>query len=84
MVYCSGIHSVYNLDGELLPSTGKILGPWKGILQGSLQFPKHSVQQTESYGPEVGLLITWAEVAAAVEQLCGCSVSGLHKIHPTT
>ncbi|KAI3365242.1 hypothetical protein L3Q82_010334 [Scortum barcoo] len=77
-------HTVYSGSGELLTSTGQIVGRWKEYFKDLLNpTDTHSPEETEPGGSEVGALISGAEVAEALKQLqCSSSAPGVDEICP--
>ncbi|KAK3550852.1 hypothetical protein QTP70_006160 [Hemibagrus guttatus] len=73
-------NTVYGGDGELLVSTGDIVGRWKEYFEDLLNpTDTPSVEEPEAGDSEVDSFITQAEV---VQQLLGGKASGVDEIRP--
>ncbi|KAK3571094.1 hypothetical protein QTP86_001788 [Hemibagrus guttatus] len=73
-------NTVYGGDGELLVSTGDIVGQWKEYFEDLLNpTDTPSVEEPEAGDSEVDSFITQAEV---VQQLLGGKASGVDEIRP--
>ncbi|KAK3558133.1 hypothetical protein QTP86_009867 [Hemibagrus guttatus] len=77
----SGGH--WNGDGELLASTGDIVGQWKEYFEDLLNpTGTPSVEEPEAEDSEVDSFITQAEVIEVVQQLLGGKAPGVDEIRP--
>ncbi|KAK3560466.1 hypothetical protein QTP86_009626 [Hemibagrus guttatus] len=76
-------NTVYGGGGELLVSTGDIVGRWKEYF-GDLLNPTDtpSVEEPETEDSEVDSIITQAEVTEVVQQLLGGKAPGVDEICP--
>ncbi|KAK3508064.1 hypothetical protein QTP70_012241 [Hemibagrus guttatus] len=76
-------NTVYSGDGELLASTGDIVGRWKKYFKDLLNpTDTPSVEEPEAKDSEVDSFITQAEVTEVVQQLLGGKAPGVDKIRP--
>ncbi|KAK3544079.1 hypothetical protein QTP86_001145, partial [Hemibagrus guttatus] len=76
-------NTVYGGDGELLVSTGDIVGWWKEYLEDLLNpTDTPSVEEPEAGDSEVDSFITQAEVTEVVQQLLGGKAPGVDEIRP--
>ncbi|KAK3545682.1 hypothetical protein QTP70_010761 [Hemibagrus guttatus] len=76
-------NTVYGGGGELLVSTGDIVGRWKEYLEDLLNpTDTPSVEEPEAEASEVDSFITQAEVTEVVQQLLGGKAPGVDEIHP--
>ncbi|KAK3557981.1 hypothetical protein QTP86_005631 [Hemibagrus guttatus] len=76
-------NTVYGGDGELLVSTGDIVGRWKEYFEDLLNpTDTPSVEEPEARDSEVDSFITQAEVTEVVQQLLGGKAPGVDEIHP--
>ncbi|KAK3566558.1 hypothetical protein QTP86_000624 [Hemibagrus guttatus] len=76
-------NTVYGGGGELLVSTGDIVGRWKEYFEDLLNpTDKPSVEEPEAEDSEVDSFITQAEVTEVVQQLLGDKAPGVDEIHP--
>ncbi|KAK3536886.1 hypothetical protein QTP86_027004 [Hemibagrus guttatus] len=76
-------NTVYGGDGELLVSTGDIVGWWKEYFEDLLNpTDTPSVEEPEARDSEVDSFITQAEVTEVVQQLLGGKASGVDEIRP--
>ncbi|KAK3544065.1 hypothetical protein QTP86_000871 [Hemibagrus guttatus] len=76
-------NTVYGGDGELLVSTGDIVGRWKEYFEDLLNpTDTHSVEEPEAGDSEVDSFITQAEVTEVVQQLLGGKAPGVDEIRP--
>ncbi|KAK3510916.1 hypothetical protein QTP70_025542 [Hemibagrus guttatus] len=72
-----------NGGGELLASTGDIVGRWKEYFEGLLNpTDTPSVEEPEAEDSEVDSFITQAEVTEVVQQLLGGKAPGVDEIRP--
>ncbi|KAK3506058.1 hypothetical protein QTP70_002984 [Hemibagrus guttatus] len=75
--------TVYGGDGELLVSTGDIVGRWKEYFEDLLNpTDTPSVEEPEAGDSEVDSFITQAEVTEVVQQLLGGKAPGVDEIRP--
>ncbi|KAK3564675.1 hypothetical protein QTP86_024820 [Hemibagrus guttatus] len=76
-------NTVYSGGGELLASTGDIVGRWKEYFEDLLNpTDMPSVEETEAEDSEVDSFITQAEVTEVVQQLLGGKAPGVDEIRP--
>ncbi|KAK3516473.1 hypothetical protein QTP70_016707, partial [Hemibagrus guttatus] len=76
-------NTVYGGGGELLVSTGDIVGRWKEYFEDLLNpTDMLSVEEPEAEDSEVDSFITQAEVTEVVQQLLGGKAPGLDEIRP--
>ncbi|KAK3538840.1 hypothetical protein QTP86_015967 [Hemibagrus guttatus] len=76
-------NTVYGGDGELLVSTGDIVGRWKEYFEDLLNpTDMPSVEEPEAGDSEVDSFITQAEVTEVVQQLLGGKAPGVDEICP--
>ncbi|KAK3513103.1 hypothetical protein QTP70_001397 [Hemibagrus guttatus] len=76
-------NTAYGGDGELLVSTGDIVGRWKEYFEDLLNpTDTPSVEEPEAGDSEVDSFITQAEVTEVVQQLLGGKAPGVDEIHP--
>ncbi|KAK3544084.1 hypothetical protein QTP86_001213 [Hemibagrus guttatus] len=76
-------NTVYGGGGELLVSTGDIVGRWKEYFKDLLNLTDTpSVEEPEAEDSEVDSFITQAEVTEVVQQLLGGKAPGVDDIHP--
>ncbi|KAK3534690.1 hypothetical protein QTP86_020345 [Hemibagrus guttatus] len=76
-------NTVYSGGGELLASTGDIVGWWKEYFKDLLNpTDMPSVEESEAEDSEVESFITEAEVTEIVQQLLGGKAPGVDEIHP--
>ncbi|KAK3529838.1 hypothetical protein QTP86_007201 [Hemibagrus guttatus] len=76
-------NTVYSGGGELLASTGDIVGRWKEYFEDLLNpTDTPSVEEPEAEDSEVDSFITQAEVTEVVQQLLGGKAPGVDEIHP--
>ncbi|KAK3572192.1 hypothetical protein QTP86_025596, partial [Hemibagrus guttatus] len=76
-------NTVYGGDGELLVSTGDIVGRWKEYFEDLLNpTDTPSVEEPEAGDSEVDSFITQAEVTEVVQQLFGGKAPGVDEISP--
>ncbi|KAK3556749.1 hypothetical protein QTP70_016703 [Hemibagrus guttatus] len=76
-------NTVYGGDGELLVSTGDIVGRWKEYFEDLLNpTDTSSVEEPEAGDSEVDSFITQAEVTEVVQQLLGGKAPGVDEIRP--
>ncbi|KAK3555566.1 hypothetical protein QTP86_022023 [Hemibagrus guttatus] len=76
-------NTVYSGGGELLASTGEIVGRWKGYFEDLLNpTDTPSVEEPEAEDSEVDSFITQAEVTEVVQQLLGGKAQGVDEIRP--
>ncbi|KAK3507428.1 hypothetical protein QTP70_020629 [Hemibagrus guttatus] len=76
-------NTVYSGGGELLASTGDIVGRWKEYFEDLLNpTDTSSVEEPEAEDSEVDSFITKAEVNEVVQQLLGGKVPGVDEIRP--
>ncbi|KAK3539185.1 hypothetical protein QTP86_028803 [Hemibagrus guttatus] len=76
-------NTVYGGDGELLVSTGDIVGRWKEYFEDLLNpTDTPSVEEPEAGDSEVDSFITQAEVTEVVQQLLGGKAPGVDEIRP--
>ncbi|KAK3507789.1 hypothetical protein QTP70_000372 [Hemibagrus guttatus] len=76
-------NTVYGGDGELLVSTGDIVGRWKEYFEDLLNpTDTPSVEELEAEDSEVDSFITQAEVTKVVQQLLGGKAPGVDEIRP--
>uniref|UniRef100_A0A8C6NUK4 Reverse transcriptase domain-containing protein n=1 Tax=Nothobranchius furzeri TaxID=105023 RepID=A0A8C6NUK4_NOTFU len=76
-------HTVYSGDGELLTSTGAIVGRWKEYFEELLN-PNYAHSEEEPEQGDLGMdcPISGAEVAEVVKQLHSGRAPGVDEIHP--
>ncbi|KAK3515413.1 hypothetical protein QTP70_018873 [Hemibagrus guttatus] len=76
-------NTVYGGGGELLVSTGDIVGRWKEYFEDLLNpTDTPSVEKPEAEDSEVDSFITQAEVTEVVQQLLGGKAPGVDEIRP--
>ncbi|KAK3535249.1 hypothetical protein QTP70_005957 [Hemibagrus guttatus] len=76
-------NTVYSGGGELLASTGDIVGRWKEYFEDLLNpTDTPSVEKPEAEDSEVDSFITQAEVTEVVQQLLGGKAQGVDEICP--
>ncbi|KAK3550660.1 hypothetical protein QTP70_002363 [Hemibagrus guttatus] len=76
-------NTVYSGGGELLASTGDIVGRWKEYFEDLLNpTDTPSVEEPEVEDSEVDSFITQAEVTEVVQQLLGGKAPGVDEIRP--
>ncbi|KAK3506344.1 hypothetical protein QTP70_005033 [Hemibagrus guttatus] len=76
-------NTVYGGGGELLVSTGDIVGRWKEYFEDLLNpTDTPSVEEPEAEDSEVDSFITQAEVTEVVQQLLGGKALGVDEIRP--
>ncbi|KAK3572306.1 hypothetical protein QTP86_030244 [Hemibagrus guttatus] len=76
-------NTVYGGGGELLVSTGDIVGQWKEYFEDLLNpTDTPSVEEPEAEDSEVDSFITQAEVTEVVQQLLGGKAPGVDEIRP--
>ncbi|KAK3543175.1 hypothetical protein QTP70_012283 [Hemibagrus guttatus] len=76
-------NTVYGGSGELLASTGDIVGWWKEYFEDLLNLTDMpSVEEPEAEDTEVDSFITQAEVTEVVQQLLGFKAPGVDEICP--
>ncbi|KAK3505987.1 hypothetical protein QTP70_003199 [Hemibagrus guttatus] len=76
-------NTVYGGGGELLVSTGDIVGRWKEYFEDLLNpTDMPSVAESEAEDSEVDSFITQAEVTEVVQQLLGGKALGVDEIRP--
>ncbi|KAK3528563.1 hypothetical protein QTP70_002803 [Hemibagrus guttatus] len=76
-------NTVYGGGGELLASTGDIVGRWKEYFEDLLNSTDTpSVEEPEAEDSEVDSFITQAEVTEVVQQLLGGKAPGVDEIRP--
>ncbi|KAK3525971.1 hypothetical protein QTP70_011784 [Hemibagrus guttatus] len=76
-------NTVYGGGGELLVSTGDIVGRWKEYFEDLLNpTDTPSVEEPEAEDSEVDSFITQAEVTEVVQQLLGGKAPGVDEIRP--
>ncbi|KAK3542727.1 hypothetical protein QTP70_000092 [Hemibagrus guttatus] len=76
-------NTVYSGGGELLASTGDIVGRWKEYFKDLLNpTDTPSVEEPEAEDSEVDSFITQAEVTEVVQQLLGGKAPGVDEIRP--
>ncbi|KAK3527338.1 hypothetical protein QTP86_021955, partial [Hemibagrus guttatus] len=76
-------NTVYGGGGELLVSTGDIVGRWKEYFEDLLNpTDTPSVEEPEAEDSEVDSFITQAEVTEIVQQLLGGKAPGVDEIRP--
>ncbi|KAK3515257.1 hypothetical protein QTP70_013021, partial [Hemibagrus guttatus] len=76
-------NTVYGGGGELLVSTGDIVGQWKEYFKDLLNpTDTPSVEEPEAEDSEVDSFITQAEVTEVVQQLLGGKAPGVDEIRP--
>ncbi|KAK3513140.1 hypothetical protein QTP70_003771 [Hemibagrus guttatus] len=76
-------NTVYGGGGELLVSTGDIVGRWKEYFEDLLNpTDTPSVAEPEAEDSEVDSFITQAEVTEVVQQLLGGKAPGVDEIRP--
>ncbi|KAK3528006.1 hypothetical protein QTP86_013119 [Hemibagrus guttatus] len=76
-------NTVYGGGGELLVSTGDIVGRWKEYFKDLLNpTDTPSVEEPEAEDSEVDSFITQAEVTEVVQQLLGGKAPGVDEIRP--
>ncbi|KAK3572533.1 hypothetical protein QTP86_034321, partial [Hemibagrus guttatus] len=76
-------NTVYGGGGELLVSTGDIVGRWKEYFEDLLNpTDTPSVEEPEAGDSEIDSFITQAEVTEVVQQLLGGKASGVDESHP--
>ncbi|KAK3543128.1 hypothetical protein QTP70_011659 [Hemibagrus guttatus] len=76
-------NTLYGGGGELLASTGDIVGRWKEYFEDLLNpTDTPSVEEPEAKDLEVDSFITQAEVTEVVQQLLGGKAPGVDEIRP--
>ncbi|KAK3538143.1 hypothetical protein QTP70_032395 [Hemibagrus guttatus] len=76
-------NTVYGGGGELLASTGNIVGRWKEYFEDLLNpTDTLSVEEPEAEDSEIDSFITQAEVTEVVQQLLGGKAPGVDEIRP--
>ncbi|KAK3523148.1 hypothetical protein QTP86_020202 [Hemibagrus guttatus] len=76
-------NTVYSGGGELLASTGDIVGQWKEYFEDLLNpTDTPSIEEPEAEDSEVDSFITQAEVNEVVQQLLGGKAPGVDEIRP--
>ncbi|KAK3508312.1 hypothetical protein QTP70_020020, partial [Hemibagrus guttatus] len=76
-------NTVYGGDGELLVSTGDIVGRWKEYFEDLLNpTDTPSVEEPEAGDSEIDSFITQAEVTEVVQQFLGGKAPGVDEIRP--
>ncbi|KAK3571000.1 hypothetical protein QTP86_033564, partial [Hemibagrus guttatus] len=76
-------NTVYGGGGELLVSTGDIVGRWKEYFEDLLNpTDTPSVEEPEAEDSEIDSFITQAEVTEVVQQLLGGKAPGVDEIRP--
>ncbi|KAK3543034.1 hypothetical protein QTP70_008748 [Hemibagrus guttatus] len=76
-------NTVYSGGGELLASTGDIVGRWKEYFEDLLSpTDTPSVEEPEAEDSEVDSIITQAEVTEVVQQLLAGKAPGVDEIRP--
>ncbi|KAK3561638.1 hypothetical protein QTP86_011885 [Hemibagrus guttatus] len=76
-------NTVYGGGGELLVSTGDIVGQWKEYFEDLLNpTDTPSVEEPEAEDSEIDSFITQAEVTEVVQQLLGGKAPGVDEIRP--
>ncbi|KAK3512320.1 hypothetical protein QTP70_004618 [Hemibagrus guttatus] len=76
-------NTVYSGGGELLASTGDIVGRWKEYFEDLLNpTDTPSIEEPEAEDSEVDSFITQDEVTEVVQQLLGGNAPGVDEIHP--
>ncbi|KAK3561731.1 hypothetical protein QTP86_012984 [Hemibagrus guttatus] len=76
-------NTVYSGGGELLASTGDIVGRWKEYFEDLLNpTDTPSVEDPEAEDSDADSFITQAEVTEVVQQLLGGKAPGVDEIHP--
>ncbi|KAK3505719.1 hypothetical protein QTP70_020512 [Hemibagrus guttatus] len=76
-------NTVYGGGGELLVSTGDIVGRWKEYFEDLLNLTDTpSIEEPEAEDSEVDSFITQAEVTEVVQQLLGGKAPGVDEICP--
>ncbi|KAK3557751.1 hypothetical protein QTP86_000296 [Hemibagrus guttatus] len=76
-------NTVYGGGGELLVSTGDIVGRWKEYFEDLLNpSDMPSIEEPEAEDSEVDSFITQAEVTEVVQQLLGGKAPGVDEIRP--
>ncbi|KAK3512519.1 hypothetical protein QTP70_015647, partial [Hemibagrus guttatus] len=76
-------NTVYGGGGELLVSTGDIVGRWKEYFEDLLNpSDTPSIEEPEAEDSEVDSFITQAEVTEVVQQLLGGKAPGVDEISP--
>ncbi|KAK3558992.1 hypothetical protein QTP86_000122 [Hemibagrus guttatus] len=76
-------NTVYSEGGELLASTGDIVGWWKEYFEDLLNpTDTPSIEEPEAEDSEVDSFITQAEVTEVVQQLLGGKAPGVDEIRP--
>ncbi|KAK3553178.1 hypothetical protein QTP86_031753 [Hemibagrus guttatus] len=76
-------NTVYGGGGELLASTGDIVGRWKEYFEDLLNpTDTPSIEEPEAEDSEVDSFITQAEVTEVVQQLLGGKAPGVDEIRP--
>ncbi|XDV11655.1 hypothetical protein PO909_000531 [Leuciscus waleckii] len=76
-------NAVYSGGGQLLTSTGDVVGRWKKYFEDLLNpAVTSSIEEAEAEGSEVDSSITWAEVTEVVKKLLGGKAPGVDEIHP--
>ncbi|KAK3518675.1 hypothetical protein QTP70_007168 [Hemibagrus guttatus] len=76
-------NTVYSGGGELLASTGDVVGRWKEYFEDLLNpTDTPSIEEPEAKDSEVDSFITQAEVTEVVQQLLGGKAPGVDEIRP--
>ncbi len=76
-------NAVYSGGGQLLTSTGDVVGRWKEYFEDLLNpAVTSSIEEAEAGGSEVASSITRAEVTKVVKKLLGGKAPGVDEIHP--
>ncbi|KAK3575585.1 hypothetical protein QTP86_030518 [Hemibagrus guttatus] len=76
-------NTVYSGGGELLASTGDVVGRWKEYFEDLLNpTDTPSIEEPEAEDSEVDSFITQAEVTEVVQQLVGGKAPGVDEIRP--
>ena len=76
-------NTVYSGGGELLTSTGDIVGRWKEYFEDLLNpTDMSSIEEAEAGDSEVDSFITQAEVTEVVGKLLGGKAPGVDEIRP--
>ena len=79
----SSTNTVYSGGGELLTSTGDIVGRWKEYFEDLLNpTDMPSIEEAEAGDSEVDSFITQAEVTEVVGKLLGGKAPGVDEIRP--
>ncbi|CAM4608815.1 unnamed protein product [Leuciscus chuanchicus] len=76
-------NAVYSGGGQLLTSTGDVIGRWKEYFKDLLNpADTFSIEEAEAEGSEVDSSIIQAEVTEVVKKLLGGKAPGVDEIHP--